>query len=207
MPETGLKVEDLVLVRGGQPILAGVGFELPPGEALEVRGPNGSGKSSLLLALAGLIGLQSGRIDWTGGGEETENRTLLHYLGHKPAVRAGLTVAENLSFWADVLGATRENVAEGLAAAGLAAIGGLDAGILSAGQTRRLALARLVAVPRPVWLLDEPTSALDIEGARWVGRLIAKHLSAGGIAVVATHLDIDYGDGCGARRLVLDRRA
>lgn len=203
MPETGLKVDDLTLSRGGQAVLSGIGFELGPGEALEVRGPNGAGKSSLLLALAGLIPAETGMIAWRGADEDIPQRALLHYLGHQPAIKPGLTVKENLTFWVDVLGGQARGVPSALEAAGLGSLGGFDAGVLSAGQGRRLALARLVAVPRPVWLLDEPTSALDAAGARWVGGMITAHLGTGGIAIIATHLDIDYGAGAVIGRLML----
>jgi heme exporter protein A len=195
MPETGLKVDDLGVWRGGQPVVAGVGFSLAPRMALEVRGPNGAGKSTLLMALAGLIRPETGTIAWSGMDDETEPRTLLHYCGHQPAIKPGLSLRENIAFWTDVLGGAENSVAPALDAAGLGAIANLDAGVLSAGQTRRLALARLLAVPRPVWLLDEPTSALDADGARRVGAMISDHCEKGGIAVIATHVDIDYGSG------------
>ena len=164
MPETGLKVDDLCVARGGRPVLTGLGFALGPGEVLEVRGPNGAGKSSLLMALAGLLTPEKSAITWTGVDDAAESRALLHYLGHRAAVKPGLTLRENLTFWADALGGPREGVMPALAAAGLGAIADLDAGVLSAGQARRLALARLLAIPRPVWLLDEPTAALDMAG-------------------------------------------
>ena len=207
MPETGLKVDDLSLTRGGRTVFSKLGFTLAPGQALEVRGANGAGKSSLLMALAGLLAPTRGKIVWTGGDAESESGTLLHYLGHMAAVKSGLTLKENLGFWIDVLGGAREVVTPALMAAGLGAIADLDAGVLSAGQARRLALARLIAVPRPVWLLDEPTGALDAEGANLVGSLIAGHVAGGGIAVIATHLDIDYGSGISPKRLVLERGA
>ena len=192
MPETGLKVDDLSLARGGHEVLSRIGFTLGPGSLLELRGPNGAGKSSLLLALAGLISVDQGTIAWSGHDEETPHRTLIHFLGHHAAIKPGLSVAENLGFWVDVLEGDRSQIDPALDAAGLASIKRLDAGVLSAGQGRRLALARLLAVKRPVWLLDEPTSALDDNGALWVGELIADHVAQGGIAVIATHLDIDY---------------
>lgn len=204
MPEAGLKVDDLCVARGGRPVLSGLGFALGPGEALEVRGPNGAGKSSLLMALAGLIAPEKGTIGWSGGGEAGESRALLHYLGHRAAVKPGLTLRENLTFWADALRGAHDGVMPALAAAGLAAIADLDAGVLSAGQARRLALARLLAIPRPVWLLDEPTAALDKDGAGWAGTLVAAHLAGGGMAVIATHLDIAYGSGVSPRRLDLE---
>ena len=114
----------------------------------------------------------------------------MHYVAHAPAIKAGLSVAENLRFWADVLDEKPADVEAALSQAGLGELGSIDAGLLSAGQTRRLALARLIAVRRPLWLLDEPTSALDTAGAAWIGALISNHLRQGGLAVIATHLDI-----------------
>ncbi len=203
MPETGLEVEDLALQRGGRRIIEAISFSLRPGGLLEIRGPNGAGKSSLLLALAGLIGPERGTIGWPGADEEGGTRTLLHYLGHQAAIKPGLSISENLLFWTNILGGAEKDAGPALEAAGLSAIATLDAGVLSAGQARRLALARLLAVPRPVWLLDEPTSALDSQGAQWVGAMVARHLSAGGIAVIATHIDIGYGEGVVPQRLVL----
>lgn len=203
MPETGLKVDDLWLARGGHEVLSQTGFSLRSGDLLELRGPNGVGKSSLLLALAGLIDVERGTIALSGHDEEMPARTLIHFLGHHAAIKPGLTVRENLEFWVDVLGGKRRDVEPALEAAGLGTIGGIDAGVLSAGQGRRLALARLHAVSRPVWLLDEPTSALDDAGAAWVGQMIVTHIGKGGIAVIATHLDIDYGPLITPQRLVL----
>lgn len=207
MPESGLKVDDLSLLRGGQTVVSGIGFGLGPGRALELRGPNGAGKSSLLLALAGLIPVQTGTIAWQGGDDEVPTRAQLHYLGHHPGIKTGLTVRENLAFWVNVLGGRMGDIPSALDAAGLGPIGDFDAGVLSAGQGRRLALARLLAIPRPVWLLDEPTSALDTAGARWVGEMITAHLAQGGMAIIATHLDIDYGPGVMVDQLTLGQAA
>ncbi|QJR20418.1 heme ABC exporter ATP-binding protein CcmA [Pelagibacterium halotolerans] len=190
MPETGLGVSALALSRGGRDILTGLSFSLEPGTALMLRGPNGAGKSTLLMALAGLLDPRAGRIDHTGVDLEAPKYGHLHYVAHAPAIKSGLSVAENLKFWVDVLAGAPVDIGAALSQAGLGELGGIDAGLLSAGQTRRLALARLIAVRRPLWLLDEPTSALDAAGAMWVGALISDHLRRGGLAVIATHLDI-----------------
>lgn len=205
MPEAGLRVENLALSRGGRMVFSGIDLTLAPGEVLELRGVNGAGKSSLLLALAGLITPADGTIVWQGVLQDQEPRTLIHYLGHQTGVRPGLTLTENLAFWSALLDGETKAIAPALTAAGLGAIAGLDASVLSAGQQRRLGLARLLAIPRPVWLLDEPTSALDTAGAHWVGAMVGDHLMTGGIAIIATHLDIDYGPGRPPRRL--DMRA
>lgn len=190
MPQTSVSAGELTLLRGGRPVLSDLSFSVRSGEALLLRGPNGAGKSSALMVLAGLLAPQSGAVTFSGGDPEARPFSHLHYVGHDPAIKTGLTLAENLGFWVDVLGGERARIGAALAAAGLGGLDGLDAGLLSAGQTRRLALARLIAVPRPLWLLDEPTTALDDQGAAWVGELIAGHLAGGGLAVIATHLDI-----------------
>lgn len=190
MPETGLGVNALALSRGGRHILDGLSFSLEAGTALMLRGPNGAGKSTLLMALAGLLDPDTGHIDHRQTDPDAPRHAHLHYVAHAPAIKAGLSVAENLKFWADVLGGDPADIETALSRAGLGGLGGIDAGLLSAGQTRRLALARLIAIRRPLWLLDEPTSALDTAGAAWVGGLVSDHLREGGLAVIATHLDI-----------------
>ncbi|HCO54854.1 MAG TPA: heme ABC exporter ATP-binding protein CcmA [Pelagibacterium sp.] len=190
MPETGLGVNALSLSRGGRAIVTALSFSLEAGTALMLRGPNGAGKSTLLMALAGLLDPVAGRIEYLQTDPEAPKYGHLHYVAHAPAIKSGLSVAENLKFWADVLDAEPADVETALSRAGLGELGSIDAGLLSAGQTRRLALARLIAVRRPLWLLDEPTSALDTAGAAWVGALISSHLQQGGLAVIATHLDI-----------------
>jgi heme exporter protein A len=190
MPDPRLSVNGLSIVRGGRAILSELSFEISAHEALMLRGPNGVGKSSALMALAGLLAPESGRIEFSGRDPEAAALSHLHYVAHAPAIKSGLSVGENLQFWAHMLGASGADIGAALGQAGLGGLESLDAGLLSAGQTRRLALARLVAVPRPLWLLDEPTSALDTAGAAWVGELISAHLRDGGLAVIATHLDI-----------------
>lgn len=191
-----LFARDIALTRGGLDVFTGLSLEAGAGEAVLVRGPNGAGKSSLLLALGGHLPLKAGIIQWVGVDEDSQPGSHIHFVGHLPAVQRGLTVEENLAFWTCVYGGDEGRVGLALEAAGLAKIASLSAGVLSAGQTRRLALARLVAVPRPVWLLDEPTSALDAQGAGWVAALLTAHLDAGGLALAATHLDIGIeGDG------------
>lgn len=183
-----LEVENLVLMRGEATILNGISFEVKSGGALLVTGPNGAGKTSLLLALAGFLRAASGTIELTGLAKDSFAREATHYVGHAPAIKNALSVAENLRFWSGLLGGG--DVTPALEAAGLGPLGQMPAGFLSAGQARRLALARLVAIPRPLWFLDEPTAALDEQGAVWVNRMIAQHLEGGGLAVIATHLPL-----------------
>ncbi|MEX1181312.1 MAG: heme ABC exporter ATP-binding protein CcmA [Cucumibacter sp.] len=184
-PPVALTVEGLACRRGDLEVFAGVSFTLAPGAALLVTGENGAGKSTLLMALAGLLRPTAGRIQWSGLGPDMLPRDSIHHLGHLSAVKPSLTVAENLGFWRDLYGLG--DIGPALAQSGLAGLAHFPAGFLSAGQMRRLGLARLAAVPRPVWLVDEPATGLDEAGAAWVNRLIAAHLDRGGIAVVATH--------------------
>ena len=184
-PNPLLTVENLALSRGGRQLFAGIGFALSPGQLLLLRGPNGTGKSSLLLALYGVLRPETGKIDW-----HTEEPPRLHLIGHQPGVKTRLSLTENLQFWRSVNGATGLTPDAALTAVGLGDLGGLDAGYLSAGQTKRLAMARLLLSDRPVWLLDEPAASLDAEGDALVARLIAGRLASGGAVIAATHDDI-----------------
>jgi len=181
-----LEGSGLACVRGGREVFSGLGFALSGGEALLVTGRNGSGKSSLLRILAGLIRLAGGELALADGDPDKTIPEQTHYLGHQDALKPSLTVAENLAFWASYLGGA-EPPEPALAAVGLAALADLPAGYLSAGQRRRLSIARLVAVPRPLWLLDEPTSALDREAQDALKGLMQRHLSGGGLIVAAAH--------------------
>ncbi|HEY8595896.1 MAG TPA: heme ABC exporter ATP-binding protein CcmA [Devosiaceae bacterium] len=189
-----LVVADLACRRGEREIFTGLSFTANPGEIVLLRGPNGAGKSTLLLALCGFLTPAAGRIDWQGGDPERDFGEDLHFIGHLSAIKPSLTLAENLEFWADMLGGMRERVASALDLAGLGGLADYPASVLSAGQSRRLALARLLVAPRPVWLLDEPTAALDSAGDRWVASLIDEHVANGGIAIAATHLDLALTD-------------
>ena len=180
----------LAIRRGARVLLSELTFAVGPGEALLLRGPNGAGKSSLLLALAGALRPEAGAIVISGGGEEARSETDLHLVGHAAGIKGQLTTAENLRFWAQLYGGRPEAVEAALEEVGLGGLDDLPAGYLSAGQTRRLALARLLVAPRPVWLLDEPLAALDTKGEALVVRLIDGHLAAGGLAIAATHDDI-----------------
>lgn len=174
-------------VRGGREVFAGLDFRAAAGEALAVVGRNGSGKTSLLRLIAGLLVPAGGTIALDGGDAELTLPEQCHYLGHRDALKPALSVAENLSFWADFLGGERRDAAESLATVGLDHATHLPAAFLSAGQRRRLSLARLLTVRRPVWLLDEPTTALDSAGQDMFCGLMCDHLSRGGLIVAATH--------------------
>jgi len=178
---------DLACVRGGREVFAGVGFSVAAGEALVLTGPNGAGKTTLLRAIAGLLRFAAGRLDFQASDPEAVLAEESHYLGHQDALKPSLTVGENLAFWADFLGVAASDSGKGLAAVGLAELARTPAAFLSAGQRRRLSLARLVAAPRPVWLLDEPTTALDAHAQEILAALMRDHLKGGGLIVAATH--------------------
>lgn len=179
-----LDVQGLAVARGGVPLLAGVGFTVMPGQALILRGPNGSGKTTLLRTLAGLQPPLAGQM--TGAGEA------IAYAAHADGVKAMLTVAENLSFWAEVFGTRGIDAA--LAAYRLDPLAGRLAGTLSAGQKRRLGLARMLVTGRPVWAMDEPTVSLDTEAVEMFADAVRSHLTGGGLAVIATHIDLGLSD-------------
>jgi heme exporter protein A len=179
--------ENLACSRGGREVFAGLNFSVSSGEALLVTGPNGAGKSSLLRMIAGLICKSAGQLELTGGDDEASLAEQAHYLGHQDALKPSLTVAENLQFWAAFYGAGHETVAPALETAGLAPLADLPAAYLSAGQRRRLSIARLAAVKRVLWLLDEPTSALDEASQKRLAELMRGHLAGGGMIIAAAH--------------------
>lgn len=182
-----LSAKGLVCARGGRTVFEDVSFSLGAGEALSVTGRNGAGKSSLLRQIAGLVRIADGAITLDGGDPELAIAEQVHYLGHLDAVKPSLSVAENLRFWARYLGGQGPEVETALAAVELAGIGDLPAAYLSAGQRRRLSIARLVAVERPIWLLDEPASALDTAAQLRLAELMQAHLGGGGLIVAAVH--------------------
>lgn len=193
-----LSAKGLACRRGGRTVFSGLGFSLGAGQALAVTGPNGAGKSSLLRLIAGLLPAESGTLSLKGGDAERSIGEQAHYLGHQDALKSSLSVAENLSFWIDYLGGAAR-ARDALAEMGLRDIADLPAGFLSAGQRRRLSLARLVAIPRPVWLLDEPSTALDRNAQTMLARIMRDHLKDGGLIVAATHAPL----GIKARELKL----
>jgi heme exporter protein A len=188
LPPSRLQVSGLSCRRGERLLVEKLDFAVEPGEILLLRGPNGAGKTTLLLTLAGIVRPAAGSIVVSGG--NAAGGAELHLLAHLPAIKGRLTVGENLRFWADLNGGDRALVEPSLQAVGLGHLETLAAGYLSAGQTRRLALARLLVADRAVWLLDEPTAALDREGELLVGRLIDAHLRRGGLVVAATHHEL-----------------
>jgi heme exporter protein A len=177
-------------VRGGREIFTGLDFTADAGEALAVVGANGAGKTSLLRLIAGLIAPAGGSVTFVGGDDDLSPAEQAHYLGHRDALKSALSVMENLAFWRAALGGEATNIDAALNAVGLDHIAQLPAAFLSAGQRRRLSIARLLAVKRPIWLLDEPTSSLDANGQAMMADLMRSHLSSGGVIVAATHLPL-----------------
>lgn len=184
--------------RGGRDVFADLSFTLAPGGALLLTGPNGSGKSSLLRLMAGLLRPADGALLWDGAdiAEAPEDHARrLHYLGHLDAVKPVLSVTENLGFWADLRGGTAKSKKAALAAAlerfALTDLAEVPGRLLSAGQRRRLALARLIASPAELWLLDEPSVGLDHASVGRLATAIAEHRAGGGRVVVATHTALD----------------
>ncbi len=174
-------------VRGGRSIFTNLGFAVASGKALAVTGPNGAGKSSVLRMIAGLLPIAEGNIALHDGDDDLTLAEQAHYLGHKDALKPSLTVTENLEFWRDFLGGETTNSEASLEAVGLGHASHLPASVLSAGQRRRLSMARLLTVKRKLWLLDEPLSTLDASGQKIFGSLMTKHLKTGGLIVAATH--------------------
>jgi heme exporter protein A len=184
-----LRVEELGCRRSGRLIFAGLTFELRPGEALIVTGRNGAGKSTLLALLAGRVRAASGSIGTDGIGEATLAESL-HWIAHRDGLKAALTAGENLAFAREILGAPALTPREALERVGLAHAHELPVAYLSAGQRRRVALARLLVAHRPLWLLDEPTSALDTASQEILHTLMQEHLAGGGLLIAATHLPL-----------------
>lgn len=182
-----LIAEGLASERGGRVIFRGVAFSLGDGDLFTVTGPNGAGKSTLLRIVAGLLPAVSGSIVLDPG-IDAPRGTQMHYLGHREGLKPTLTVRENLVFWRRTAGATGLAPLDALDRVRLGHVIDTPAAYLSAGQKRRVAIARLLAVQRPIWLLDEPTSALDAQSEAELGEIIAGHIGGGGIVLAATHL-------------------
>jgi heme exporter protein A len=187
-----IEAEHVRVERGGRGVIENVSFVLHPGEALIVTGPNGSGKSTLLRALADLLPIAAGRIIVGGPTDATPVREIAHYVGHLDGNKASLSAQDNLAFWASMLAPGQPwgkavGAAEALASFALGHVAHLPLTALSAGQRRRVALARLLVAKRPLWLLDEPTTALDAASQTRLADFMGDHLGAGGMIVAATH--------------------
>jgi heme exporter protein A len=195
--EGELVAASLACRRGERLVFAGLDCRLPSGGALVLTGSNGSGKSSLLRLFATLLTPAAGELCWGGvlvARDAARYRGLIHYVGHLDALKPALTPREMLGFWAALRGTAAPAIDAALAAFGLGAVADRPCGWLSAGQRRRLALARLVAAPAPIWLLDEPTAALDSDGEARLATLIAEHRAAGGRIAIATHQQLALSD-------------
>ena len=198
-----LSVDNLACERGERRVFEGVSFVLQPGDALIVLGRNGAGKSSLLDILSGRLKPAAGHIAI----DDADDRLLpecLHYVGHRDALKSALTAGENLVFARDFLGDGALSPTEALSAIGLVHALHLPVAYLSAGQRRRVALARLLVAHRPLWLLDEPTSALDSAAQSTLLRLIEEHRAVGGIVIATTHAPLALQS---AQELLIERAA
>lgn len=190
-----LEIRELVVARGARRIIDQLSFDVAAGEVWLLTGRNGAGKTTLIRTLAGYLSPVSGSITLKGWDPERDPREACHYVGHLNADKASLTVLENLRFWQAYLGGTtaddaaaRDRVWAALERLEIEPLADIPAGYLSAGQKRRLGLARLLVAERPVWLLDEPTVSLDVQSTALLARVIETHAAAGGLVVAATHL-------------------
>jgi len=194
---SSLTAQKLAVQRGSRRLAENLSFTVKAGQALALEGANGAGKTSLLRLIAGFLPAAAGRV-WLGDGateisEPEERGRFVGWLGHHDALKAGFTVSEQLSFFGKLYGRSGDHAAL-LEEVGLTRQAELPCRYLSAGQRRRLALARLLLTARPLWLLDEPFAALDIAGKALVARLIALHCGNGGIVIAATHDELGLGN-------------
>lgn len=192
---TVLTVSSLAARRGDDRLFSGVHFALRSGESLVLTGRNGTGKSTLIRVIGGLLPADEGAVQVEVDGAPVPRAAeAMHYLGHRNAMKRELSVEENLAFWktfmGDFAGGAGQDVETAAHELGLAELLHLPFGYLSAGQQRRMAMAKLLVAWRPVWLLDEPTAALDKQSDLVVARIMTRHLGRGGIIVAATHQDL-----------------
>jgi heme exporter protein A len=183
-----LKVQDLSCERGGRLVFEGLSLNVKHGTGVELTGPNGSGKSTLLRVLAGFLTPAAGLFRLEGGDDEASLGEQSHYVGHLNGVKRALNIRENLTFWTQYLGG--QDVDAALAEFDLEHLAHIPAGMLSAGQARRLGLARLSLVYRPLWLLDEPSVSLDTGSQKILAKAINAHIKAGGMVIAATHMPL-----------------
>ncbi len=181
-----LTLSSIALSRGGHPLFASLSLSVVTGDLLWIGGDNGIGKSSLLRLMTGLSRADTGQISWSRNSISCAANDLIAYQGHQDAFKPNLTVQEALLFWADVMDIPA-NIPALLSTVGLSARAHLPCGHLSAGQKRRLSLARLILSQKPIWIMDEPTAAMDAGGVELIHGLISAHLSRGGSAVIASH--------------------
>jgi len=178
--------------RSGRRVFSDLDFSIAAGGMLILRGPNGAGKTSLLRLIAGLNDIAGGELRFEGGAKDEPLSAYCQFIAHQDAFKPALSVSENLQFWSDFFGGGDVQLA--LEAFSLEALASFSAGLLSAGQKRRLALGRLAMIERPVWLLDEPTVGLDTASVRQLQVLMTRHLENSGIIIATTHIDLGMKD-------------
>ncbi len=189
-----LVADQISAMRAGRTVLSGVSFALSDGQGLLLTGPNGSGKTTLLRVIAGFLPPAAGAVRLEGAADDDVSANA-HFIGHLPQTKAGLTVRENLDFEAEFQGrGSGEVVDTAMARLGLADLSDIRAGYLSAGQRRRVALARLLVAKRPIWLLDEPSVSLDQASTGVLAALIGEHRAKGGLVIAATHIPLGLTD-------------
>jgi heme exporter protein A len=187
-----LVAEQLRVMRGNRLVIRDISLVCGAGEAVILTGANGVGKTTLMRAIAGFLPLVSGRIRLEGGTGDSSVGERCHYVGHLNGVKRSLTVMETLQFFADFLGGSKARAKMATERLGLAGLADIPAGYLSAGQKRRLALARLLCAERPLWLLDEPTVSLDVASQGLLAEIVNTHLADGGIVLAATHIALGW---------------
>lgn len=181
-----IEVSNLAMSRGGMPLFAGISIEISNGDILWIQGDNGIGKTTLLGALAGLHMVDSGKINWTLNDAPCQAGQIAAYQPHRSYAKPSLTTREDLNFWASLYGASAMVTAT-LEKVGLTAKADVPTGKLSAGQKRRLALAKLITAQKPIWIMDEPAAAMDQDGVKLIDALVQEHVSKGGAAIIASH--------------------
>lgn len=182
-----LKIENLALRRGGRLLFSGLELDLSAGEAAALTGRNGAGKTSLLRAIAGLVPPESGEIGFGGLDPATARADHIHFAGHQDGLKPARTARDELAFWTRWAGGTDISMSAAVETLALSPLLDLEVRRLSAGQRRRISLARLLAAPRGLWLLDEPLSPLDADWRARFGTIMADHLAVGGLIVAAVH--------------------